>query len=263
MIGESSPTSNNGDPVNSDLSSFSHNELAAMNRVLTSILSASSFDQLVSDIYSALKNVAGVRCCAVYKVSDEDSALKRFSCIGESNGCFTESVLMNSDLYKAIADRHCVDISAENAEQLSLFADQPAVSYFPIFEDTVMVGALAVAYSCLSSVFINAVFGQAVSALEFLCKADRFTNSLSVKAETASEESNEQSFTGPVVTLLTAREREVLSLMATGMSNKEIAIKLFISPATCKHHVENILSKLNVPNRAAAVACYLAVAKPA
>ncbi|MEA2525887.1 MAG: two-component system, NarL family, response regulator LiaR [Thermomicrobiales bacterium] len=53
---------------------------------------------------------------------------------------------------------------------------------------------------------------------------------------------------------LTARELEVLRTMATGRSNQEIADTLFITVATTKRHVTNILDKLGVPSRAAAIA---------
>lgn len=48
---------------------------------------------------------------------------------------------------------------------------------------------------------------------------------------------------------LTEREREVLALMVEGMTNPEIADALYISYATAKTHVSNILSKLEVSNR--------------
>jgi two-component system, NarL family, response regulator LiaR len=51
---------------------------------------------------------------------------------------------------------------------------------------------------------------------------------------------------------LTRREREVLSLLVEGVSNKEIAARLFISQGTVRLHVTNILRKLNAPNRTAA-----------
>jgi len=55
---------------------------------------------------------------------------------------------------------------------------------------------------------------------------------------------------------LTAREREVLRLVAEGHSNRRIAERLFISPKTASVHVSRIIAKLEVGNRieAAAVA---------
>lgn len=49
---------------------------------------------------------------------------------------------------------------------------------------------------------------------------------------------------------LTERETEVLKLVATGMSNDEIAGELFLSPATAKTHVSRIMSKLSARDRA-------------
>jgi NarL family two-component system response regulator LiaR len=48
---------------------------------------------------------------------------------------------------------------------------------------------------------------------------------------------------------LTGRECEILDLIARGMSNREIAEKVFISEKTVKTHVSNILSKLNLEDR--------------
>jgi NarL family two-component system response regulator LiaR len=53
---------------------------------------------------------------------------------------------------------------------------------------------------------------------------------------------------------LTEREREVLSLLAQGMPNKEIASHLVISERTAKFHVSSIMSKLGATNRTEAVA---------
>jgi non-specific serine/threonine protein kinase len=49
---------------------------------------------------------------------------------------------------------------------------------------------------------------------------------------------------------LTRREQEVADLVAEGLSNKEIAAKLVISQRTAESHVEHILTKLGVTNRA-------------
>jgi NarL family two-component system response regulator LiaR len=53
---------------------------------------------------------------------------------------------------------------------------------------------------------------------------------------------------------LTKREREVLVLMAQGMTNPQIAEQLVISPSTTQFHVHNILGKLSVGTRTEAVA---------
>ncbi|HWH55372.1 MAG TPA: response regulator transcription factor [Gaiellaceae bacterium] len=62
--------------------------------------------------------------------------------------------------------------------------------------------------------------------------------------------------------VLSAREREVLDLVARGARNKEIATALFISEFTVKRHVQNILQKLELPSRRAAAAFHWAAFGP-
>ena len=53
---------------------------------------------------------------------------------------------------------------------------------------------------------------------------------------------------------LTARELEVLQLLAEGLTHHEISRSLVIAPKTCAKHIERILEKLSVHSRAQAVA---------
>ncbi len=66
-------------------------------------------------------------------------------------------------------------------------------------------------------------------------------------AETKKAESEE------LLDPLSERELEILKLVAQGMSNREIAAKLFITEGTAKNHISNILSKLGVRDRTQAV----------
>ena len=49
--------------------------------------------------------------------------------------------------------------------------------------------------------------------------------------------------------MLSEREREVLALVARGLTNRQIAEQLFISPVTARNHVSRILTKLGLENR--------------
>ena len=57
--------------------------------------------------------------------------------------------------------------------------------------------------------------------------------------------------------MLTTREREILQLLADGMSNADVAQRLFISQETVKSHVRHILTKLEADTRTHAVAIAL------
>ena len=62
-----------------------------------------------------------------------------------------------------------------------------------------------------------------------------------------------QSYTDPELALLTDREREVLMEIAHGLSNQEIADKLYVSLPTVKTHVAHLLQKINARDRVQAV----------
>ncbi|MEW6553685.1 MAG: response regulator transcription factor [Actinomycetota bacterium] len=59
------------------------------------------------------------------------------------------------------------------------------------------------------------------------------------------------------IEMLTSREKDVLSLMSEGMSNKQIAARLFVSPKTVEKVISGVYRKLGVSSRTAAVKLFL------
>jgi DNA-binding NarL/FixJ family response regulator len=74
--------------------------------------------------------------------------------------------------------------------------------------------------------------------------ADRLIHFISDKKENGVSE---------IFSDLTSREREVLSLLAKGLTNSAISEKLFLSPKTVRNHVSNIFAKLQVSDRGQAI----------
>lgn len=77
---------------------------------------------------------------------------------------------------------------------------------------------------------------------------DRMTTA-SLLAELASGKAKPRDPEAARIETLTPREREVVSLIATGLRNKQIADRLHISEATVRHHLTSIFSKLEVSDR--------------
>ena len=73
----------------------------------------------------------------------------------------------------------------------------------------------------------------------------RLITDLASRPERPPGDRNPETLTG-----LTDREREVMALVAEGLSNDEIAARLFLSPLTSKTHVSRIMTKLNARDRA-------------
>ncbi|MGF1509756.1 MAG: response regulator [Myxococcota bacterium] len=97
----------------------------------------------------------------------------------------------------------------------------------------------------------DATFEELVDAIAAVARGDR-----AVKPVTLSRilDATYADSTDPPATLsLTAREKEILRLLAAGLSNREIAIGLENAEGTVKNHVSNILSKMGVRDRTQAV----------
>jgi NarL family two-component system response regulator LiaR len=87
-----------------------------------------------------------------------------------------------------------------------------------------------------------------VQAIEKLAAGEGYVDPVLVPAFLAGRDHTE---------ILTAREREILQLLADGMANTDVADKLFISQETVKSHVRHILTKLEADTRTHAVAIAL------
>ncbi|MDZ7885659.1 MAG: response regulator transcription factor [Mycobacterium sp.] len=82
-------------------------------------------------------------------------------------------------------------------------------------------------------------------------------DSHSVNAVIAELRCPRKDFRDDLVAVLTAREREVLDLLVEGLDNRTIAAQLFVSEATVKFHLQNIMKKLGVHKRAALISVAL------
>jgi len=85
-------------------------------------------------------------------------------------------------------------------------------------------------------------------AIEKVAAGETFVDPALMAALTSSRDGSD---------VLTAREREILQLLADGMSNADVAAQLFISQETVKSHVRHILTKLEADTRTQAVAIAL------
>ncbi len=119
--------------------------------------------------------------------------------------------------------------------------DVEVIALTSVLEDSAVIGAIragAIGYllkDTESDELIRAIKAAAAGQVQLSPKA-----AARLMREVRAPESPET---------LTERETEVLRLLASGQSNKEIAQTLYIGEKTVKTHVSNILSKLNVSSR--------------
>lgn len=126
-----------------------------------------------------------------------------------------------------------------------LLFDEPETAYLL---EALRAGALAVLPRMSSSAEIAAAVEAAASGLVTL-RPQTFEALLSPYPQFVREEFND----GRQVEALTAREVEILGMLAEGLGNKMIAFRLGISDHTVKFHVSSIFAKLGVSSRTEAV----------
>lgn len=89
--------------------------------------------------------------------------------------------------------------------------------------------------------------------IEKMMEGDFMAANVGAHGNSTASSTSDSTYTDPELDELTDREREVLIEIAHGLSNQEIADKLFISLPTVKAHVAHILAKINARNRVQAV----------
>ncbi|MUL45572.1 hypothetical protein FZI85_24525 [Mycobacterium sp. CBMA293] len=145
-----------------------------------------------------------------------------------------------------------------------LHADFPAAADTTVMDQFDLLEAFA---ECLAVVYERAVLDEKVSQqrveVDKLCATMDQLVTRSVVGDTAPSptgdcgavaQPEDDSHAPPE---LTPREREVMSYVATGATNRDIARCLLISEGTVKSHLKRIAEKFNTTNRAAALAMYL------
>jgi DNA-binding NarL/FixJ family response regulator len=91
---------------------------------------------------------------------------------------------------------------------------------------------------------------ELLRAVRVAADGDALLSPSATRALIAEFASRAQRPPGPTLSELTNREREVTELVAAGLSNDEIAQRLFLSPATAKTHVNRAMTKLGARDRA-------------
>lgn len=198
---------------------------------------------IVDDTRLHLEGLAGVLECqpqigSVVTAPDLDTALQHVSTLSQ------DVVLVNTAMTKS---RAVVQVIRETAGQVPVIAFAVAET-----EDEVVAWAEAgVAGYLFRSESLTDLLAVVQSAArgETLCPP-RITATLLRRVTVLASE--RQLLTEGA--RLTAREQEILQLIDEGLSNKEIAQRLFIEVRTVKNHVHNILEKLHVRRRGEAAA---------
>lgn len=180
-------------------------------------------------------------------IIDQDS---RFEVVGEA-GTARHGLQMAGKIRPDVAiidislpDRNGIDLTREIRSQLP--------------DTRVMIVSMHSKIDYIAKAFQAGATGYVVKessserllqGLDYVCRGDYFLDS-SVSHEVVrslvDSPIQEAKITNPSYEALTPREQEILRLLSEGLSPKEIAHKLFISPKTVENHRANIMSKLDL-----------------
>ncbi|WP_315817692.1 response regulator transcription factor [Paraflavitalea speifideaquila] len=182
--------------------------------------------------------VEGIRSLLQHETSMEliGHAMSTESCLSFLQQKLPDVILMDINL----ADKSGIDLCAEVKKKypgifilgLSTFNQQSFIRK--------MIDNGASGY-----VLKNVTREELVEAITTIVKGKLYLSHEVARSLRASEE--------PGLPVLTRREKEVLQLIAEGMTNNEVAVKLFISSTTVDTHRKSLLSKLNAKNTASLV----------
>jgi DNA-binding NarL/FixJ family response regulator len=135
----------------------------------------------------------------------------------------------------------------EATKKLSDSAPEIAVLIFTAYSERSLLGR-GLESGAKGYILKEAPHGTLLRAIEKVAAGDGYIDPALMPAFLPGRDRDE---------MLTAREREILQLLADGMSNSDVAAKLFISQETVKSHVRHILTKLEADTRTQAVAIAL------
>lgn len=144
--------------------------------------------------------------------------------------------------------------------QRAQHAGQPVIALVPDADAAAHCLQLGARSALLRRIHAPSLTAAIVAARFGLCVCDAELAEAWLPAASAASDPDKPKRTladGMGASALTAREHEVLALLALGLSNRQIAKRLTVSIHTVKFHVNSILAKLNVDTRTAAVSAAL------